>query len=124
MGKLRVYEYENCSTCRKALKFLDSKGVAYERIPIVEKPPTPTELKRMLQAQGGNIRKLFNTSGLQYRELKLGEKLPSMTEDQAIRLLSRNGKLVKRPFIIDSGPGDDEGFGLVGFDEKQWKLRW
>ena len=118
MGKLRVYEYDKCSTCRKALKFLDAKGVAYERVPIVEKPPTPAELKRMLQAQGGNLKKLFNTSGVQYRELKLGEKLPTMTEEQAIRLLSTNGKLVKRPFVLD---GD---FGAVGFDEKQWKRRW
>jgi arsenate reductase len=118
MAKLKVYEYDKCSTCRKALKFLDRKGVAYERVPIVEKPPTPAELKRMLQAQGGNIKKLFNTSGVQYRELKISEKLPSMTEEQAIRLLSQNGKLVKRPFVLD------EGFAAVGFDEKQWKERW
>jgi arsenate reductase len=118
MGKLRVYEYEKCSTCRKALKFLDGKGVVYERIPIAEAPPSPAELRRMLAAQGGNLRKLFNTSGLQYRELRLSEKLPSMTEEQAIRLLASNGMLVKRPFVLDSD------FAAVGFDEKQWKRHW
>jgi arsenate reductase (glutaredoxin) len=122
MGRLKIYEYEKCSTCRKALKFLDQKGVSYERIPIVEKPPSIGELRRMLEAQGGNLKKLFNTSGLQYRELKLGEKLPSMTEEQAIRLLSTNGKLVKRPFALEDPAG--KGFAAVGFDEKQWKRRW
>ncbi len=120
MPKLRVYEYEKCSTCRKALKFLDSRGVMYERIPIAEKPPTPTELKRMLAAQGGNLKKLFNTSGLVYREMKLGEKLARMSEGDALKLLAANGMLVKRPFALDT-VGE---FAAVGFDEKQWKNRW
>jgi arsenate reductase len=115
MPKLKVYEYEKCSTCRKALKFLDAKGVAYEKIPIAEKPPTTGELKRMLEAQGGNLKKLFNTSGLQYRELKMSEKLPGMSAEEALRLLSSNGMLVKRPFALG------EKFAAVGFDEKQWK---
>jgi arsenate reductase len=114
MPKLKVYEYEKCSTCRKALKYLDQKGVAYERVPIVDQPPTAQELKQMLKEQGGNLKKLFNTSGLQYRELGIGAKLPNMTEDQAIALLSKNGKLVKRPFAIG------EKFHAVGFDEKVW----
>jgi arsenate reductase len=112
--KLKVYEYENCSTCRKALKFLDRKEVAYERIPIVDRPPSLAELKRMLRAQNGQLRKLFNTSGLQYRELKLGDRLPQMSEAEALELLGANGKLIKRPFVLG------ENFEAVGFDEKAW----
>ncbi|MGZ3698386.1 MAG: arsenate reductase family protein [Bdellovibrionota bacterium] len=111
---LKVYEYEKCSTCRKALKFLDQKKVRYEKIAIVDHPPTLAELKKML-AIVGDLRKLFNTSGLVYRELKLGEKLPGMSEAQALKLLSENGKLVKRPFALG------ESGGAVGFQEDQWK---
>ena len=111
---LQVYEYAGCSTCKKALKFLDQRGVAYEKIAIVEQPPTITELKRMLAFQGGEIRKLFNTSGQVYRELKLGEKLPAMTEAEALQLLASNGKLVKRPFLLSATQG------LVGFSEAAW----
>jgi arsenate reductase len=116
MSKLvRVYEYSGCSTCKKALKFLDQRGVAYEKIAIVDQPPTVEELRTMLAFQGGEIRKLFNTSGQVYRELKLGEKLPSMTEGEALRLLASNGKLVKRPFLLSATQG------LVGFKEDEWK---
>ena len=112
---LKVYEYQRCSTCKKALGFLDKRKVPYEAIAIVEQPPTPAELKKMLGFLGGNIRKLFNTSGIQYRELKLAEKLPAMTEGAALKLLASNGKLVKRPFVL----GDD--IGTVGFNETEWK---
>lgn len=121
---LKVYEYDKCSTCKKALKFLDAlnsdrndaRKVSYERIAIVEHPPTVTELKKMLGFVG-DIRKLFNTSGLVYRELKLGEKLPGMSEAQALKLLASNGKLIKRPFALAS----DHSRGLVGFKEAEWK---
>lgn len=111
---IKVYEYSGCSTCKKALKFLDQKGIPYEKIAIVEQPPTLEELRRMLAFQGGEVRKLFNTSGQVYRELKLGEKLGSMSEEAALNLLASNGKLVKRPFVL-SGPQ-----GLVGFNEDAW----
>jgi arsenate reductase len=114
-SKLKVYEYSQCSTCKKALKFLDSKKVTYEKIPIVETPPSLDELKQMLALQGGQIRKLFNTSGQVYREMKLGEKLAGMTEAQAPRLLASNGKLVKRPFALSSKNG------AIGFQEPEWK---
>lgn len=116
MGKTRwrVYEYENCSTCRKALKFLDARGVPYEKVPIVEQPPTRAELEGML-ARGVALKRLFNTSGLLYREMKIGEKLKTMTQDQALGLLAKHGKLVKRPFVLL------EDRGLVGFDEAAWK---
>ena len=112
---IRVYEYSKCSTCRKALNFLDRHKVAYEKVPIFETPPTRTELKKMLALQGGNLKKLFNTSGEVYRAMKVGEKLPSMPENEALDLLASNGRLVKRPFAL----ADDKG--LVGFNEDDWK---
>ncbi len=115
---LKVYEYSKCSTCIKALKFLDAKKVKYQKLPIVDKAPTQKELKEMLAAlkeRGGSLKNLFNTSGLVYKEMKLSEKFPSMTEAEAIKLLSENGKLVKRPFAL----GDK--IALVGFKEDEWK---
>jgi arsenate reductase len=115
MKKIKVYEYSKCSTCRKALSFLDSHKVAYVKVPIVETPPTRIELKKMLALQGGNLKRLFNTSGEVYRAMKIAEKLPSMTENEALDLLASNGKLIKRPFAL----ADDQG--LVGFNEEDWK---
>lgn len=115
---LKVYEYSKCSTCVKALKFLDGKKVKYEKLPIVDQAPSLKELKEMLshlKENGGGLRQLFNTSGVMYKEMKLSEKLPSMSEADALKLLSSNGKLVKRPFVI----GKDTY--LVGFKEDEWK---
>jgi len=114
MKRVRIYEYAKCSTCRNALKFLDRNNIPYEKVAILETPPTRAELKKMLAAQGGNLKKLFNTSGEVYREMKIGKKLETMTVDQALDLLSTNGKLVKRPFVLT---GDA---GLVGFNEEIW----
>ena len=115
MAKIKVYEYEKCSTCKKALKFLDQKGVAYERVPIVERPPSKAELEKMLSLKGGELKKLFNTAGQVYRENKISEKLPQMSQSEAIRLLASNGKLIKRPFVLAGSTG------LVGFKEDEWK---
>ncbi len=116
---MKIYEYKNCSTCKNALKFLDEKGVKYEKIPIVEQPPTEPELKRMLgfiKAVGGTLKNLFNTSGQVYREQNISEKLKSgMTESEALKLLSRNGKLIKRPFLLTRKGG------TVGFKPKVWE---
>ena len=112
--KLKFYAYKNCDTCRKAIKYLDGKGVEYELIPIREQPPTKAELKTMLASQDGNVRKLFNTSGGDYRALNLKEKLANMTDEEAVKLLSENGNLVKRPFAIAGNRG------LVGFNEVEW----
>lgn len=116
---MKVYEYKACSTCVKALKYLDAKKVKYEKIPIVEQPPTTTELKKMLdyiKEAGGTFKNLFNTSGLQYRELKVSDKIKAgMTEDDAIKLLAKNGKLIKRPFLLTKKSG------TVGFREDVWK---
>lgn len=116
MKTLRIYTYANCSTCRKAVKWLDAHGLPYEEIAIRETPPTTAELRTILAAQGGELRKLFNTSGRDYRELKLGEKLAALSEADALRLLAGNGNLVKRPFLLGS-----TGVALVGFAEPAWR---
>ena len=113
---LKVYSYKNCSTCKNALKFLEKKGVNAEVIDIVSTPPSKAELKSMLERYEGNVKKLFNTSGQVYREMGLTERLAEMTSSQAIDLLAKNGKLVKRPFLIQGKEAC-----LVGFKEDEWK---
>jgi arsenate reductase len=113
--KLRVYAYAGCDTCRKALKFLASRGVEPAVIPIREQPPTPAELRAMLRHTGGEVRRLFNTSGQDYRAMKLGERLPSISENEALALLAANGNLVKRPFALTKTAG------VVGFKPQEWE---
>ncbi len=112
---IRVYQYPKCSTCRKAAKWLTENGIEAESVDISQQPPTAEELRKMLGYMDGNIRKLFNTSGLQYRELKLKNKLAGMSDEAAIDLLAGNGMLVKRPFLLS-----DNG-GTVGFKEEVWR---
>ena len=111
---LKIYEYKGCGTCRKALKYLDAKAVDYEKCPIRETPPTVDELKKMLKAYDGELKKLFNTSGQDYRKLGIKDKLPEMSEAEALDLLASNGNLIKRPFVLL------EDGGLVGFKEEIW----
>ena len=111
---LKFYEYKKCGTCRKAAKSLHSKGVSFTAIPIRERPPTPAELRRMLKIYGGNLRRLFNTSGEDYQRLNLKTRLAAMSEAEAIALLAANGNLVKRPFVL----GDT--WGAVGFKPEEW----
>jgi arsenate reductase len=115
---IRIYEYAGCSTCKKALKYLDAKNKKYERVPIVEQPPTVSELKTMLgylEASGKTFRNLFNTSGEQYRALRIGDRIKAgMTEQEAIALLSKNGKLIKRPFLLTPKGG------ATGFQADTW----
>ncbi|MBM9576793.1 arsenate reductase family protein [Leptospira sp. 201903070] len=113
--KLKVYEYKNCNTCRNALKYLSGKKVELEVLPIRETPPKKTELKTMLKYVGNDSKKLFNTSGGDYKELGLKDKLATMPLEDQLDLLSKNGNLVKRPFVLG------EGFGFVGFKEEDWK---
>jgi arsenate reductase len=112
---LTVYVYQKCSTCRDALKWLDDHGVAHQTKAIRETPPSAAELKTALKLLGGDIRKLFNTSGMDYRALGMKDKLPAMSADEAIELLSQNGNLVKRPFVIGNG------LALTGFKPEIWK---
>ena len=114
MSTLKVYEYERCTTCKKALKYLDDKKVLYKKFPIREKPPTKSEFKKMLKNYNGGIKRLFNTSSLDYREMKIKDKLGQMSEEEIIDLLSTHGNLVKRPFVISSD------IKLVGFKEEEW----
>jgi arsenate reductase len=113
--KLRVYAYEKCSTCRKALKFLAAKKIAHEVIPIRAQPPTVAELRAMLDHVGGDVRKLINTSGQDYRALDLKSRLPKLSVDEALKLLAANGNLVKRPFVLTPKSG------VVGFREEEWE---
>jgi arsenate reductase len=112
---LTVYCYQNCSTCRDALKWLAERGIAHTVKPIRETPPTVGELRTALEVLGGDLRKLFNTSGVDYRELGLKAQLPTLTAAAAFELLTGNGNLVKRPFLIG------EGKALVGFKPAVWE---
>jgi arsenate reductase len=114
---LKVYQYSGCSTCKNALKWLKQHAIAFEEIAIRETPPTLAELKAVLAAFEGDLRRLFNTSGMDYRALGLKDKLPAMSTDEALKLLSENGNLVKRPFAIDA----KGGIHLVGFKEAEWE---
>ncbi len=114
MKTLTVYTLSNCDTCRRAVKWLHAHRVPFTERAIRETPPSPAELRAMLAAQGGARGKLFNTSGRDYRDQKLGEKLPTLTDAAALALLAANGNLVKRPFAIGAG------VALVGFDETAW----
>lgn len=112
---LKVYEYRNCGTCRKALKFLEAHHVPFHTVAIRETPPSKAELRTMLDCYGGELRRLFNTSGEDYRKLNLKEKLAALSEEEAIDLLSKTGNLVKRPFVLF------DGGGFVGFKEDEWR---
>ena len=107
---MKVYEYNKCSTCRKALKQLDADGVEYQKIPIREQPPTKTELRRAIKFLGK--RAVCNRSGKDYREMGLSKKIDDMSVSDLVDLLHANGNLVKRPFIVD---GDTI---TVGFTQK------
>ena len=115
---VKIYEYATCSTCKKALKFLETKKISYQKIPIVDQPPSLAELKAMLgylKEHGGSFKNLFNTSGVQYRELKISDKLKAgLTEADALQLLAKNGKLIKRPFLLTPKSG------AVGFKPEMW----
>lgn len=117
---IKIYEYAGCSTCRKALKYLDAKKKTYEKVGIVEQPPTVSELEAMLgylKAGGKTFKNLFNTSGEQYRALRIGERIKAgLTEQEAIALLSKNGKLIKRPFLL-TAKGGTTGFRSETWDE-------
>ena len=114
-SKLRVYHYPQCSTCKKALKWLSAQGVEAELVDIVQHPPSKAELKRVLTTSGAPLRKLFNTSGASYRDGKFGERLSTMTEAEALTELAKDGKLIKRPLLV----GKD--LVLIGFNEQEYK---
>ena len=110
-----VLVYRKCSTCMKALKWLEENNVEFEERPIKEENPTYEELKEWYKKSGLPLKKFFNTSGLIYKEMQLKDKLPNMTEEEQLKLLATNGMLVKRPLVV----GED--FVLTGFKEKEWE---
>ena len=114
---LHVYAYQGCSTCKTALKWLKQHSIPFQEIAIRETPPKIAELRVALEAKEGALRTLFNVSGQDYRAQGLKDTLPSMTTDAALKLLSGNGNLVKRPFAIDL----KAGVALVGFKEQEWQ---
>ena len=110
-----VLVYRKCSTCQKALKWLEENNVKFIERPIVEENPTYEELKAWYGKSGLPLKKFFNTSGLLYKDMKLKDKLPTLTEEEQLKLLATNGMLVKRPLVV----GED--FVLTGFKEKEWE---
>lgn len=108
-------EYPKCSTCQKARKWLDSHEVSYTDRHIVEENPTFEELKEWYGRSGLPLKRFFNTSGMLYKEMKLKEKLPDMSEEEQLQLLSTNGMLVKRPLLIN------DNLVLTGFKEAEWE---
>ncbi len=113
--KITVLCYKKCSTCQKALKWLDEQQISYETRPIKEENPTKDELKEWYQKSGLPLKKFFNTSGNLYKELSLKDKLPQMTEEEQLNLLATDGMLVKRPLVVAGNAV------LAGFKEAEWK---
>ena len=111
---MKLYQYPKCSTCRKAIKFLATNNIEAEIIDISNTQPSIDELLQMLKKQG-DLKKLFNTSGMQYRELDMKNALPCMDESEALGLLASNGMLIKRPFLIGNN------VALLGFKEDAWQ---
>ncbi len=107
--------YAKCSTCRKARQWLDDNGISYTDRPIKEEHPTYEELTEWVRRSGMPIKKFFNTSGMLYRSMGLKDKLPTMTEEEQLRLLATDGMLVKRPLLV----ADD--VILTGFKVSEWE---
>ena len=112
---IKVYCYSKCTTCKKALKWLDEKGVKYQLIDIKEDHPDEKTLRYFHKKSGLPLRKFFNTSGMLYRELELSKKLPDMSEDEQFKLLASDGMLVKRPLLVTKNKV------LTGFKESEWE---
>lgn len=110
--------YPKCSTCKRAEKWLEAKGIDFEKRDIKTENPSAGELKEWYQKSGLPLKRFFNTSGNLYKEMKLKDRLPEMSEEEQIELLSTDGMLVKRPILVD---GDAV---LVGFKEKEWEERF
>ena len=113
---IKVYCYERCTTCKKALKWLDDQGVKYQLLDIKSEHPDEKTIRELHAKSGLPLKRFFNTSGLLYKSLELSKKLPSMPDDEQYRLLASDGMLVKRPLVV----GND--FVLVGFKEPEWQI--
>ncbi len=115
---VKFYGYDKCSTCRNAKKWLDAQGVAYKDIDITATPPTKALLKSILKVGDYSLKDLFNKSGQLYRQMNMKDKLPDMSEAEAISLLAEHGKLCKRPIVTDGKSH------TVGFREERFSEVW
>lgn len=111
---IEVFHYPKCSTCRKALKWLDEQGIEHTRVDIVEHPPTVAKLEKVLKLSGVELRKLFNTTGQSYRGGGWKDKLATTSKADALAALAADGKLIKRPLVLA------RDFALIGFDPDEW----
>lgn len=114
---IQVYCYSKCSTCRKALQWLDAHGIEHQVIDIKANHPDEETLRRYYAMSGLPLKRFFNTSGIQYREQELSKKLPDMCEDEQFCLLASDGMMVKRPLLVG------ETFILTGFKEAEWEAK-
>ena len=108
--------YPRCSTCKKAKKWLEENNIEFTEKDIVEDNPTFEELKEWYEKSELPLKRFFNTSGMKYRELKLKDKLPAMSDEEKLQLLATDGMLVKRPLVVT-----DDGNVLLGFKEENYK---
>ncbi|WP_042476201.1 arsenate reductase family protein [Bacillus ndiopicus] len=115
---IQIYQYPNCSTCKKAQKWLDDHNIAYESIHIVEQTPTKEQLHSIYETSGFPLKKFFNTSGMKYKELGLKDKLQEMTEEEQLELLASDGMLIKRPLVTDGKKV------TLGFKESDFLESW
>jgi arsenate reductase (glutaredoxin) len=114
----KFYHYPKCSTCRKAQKWLESHKKSLDSVDITTHPPSKDQLRRILEASGKKMTDLLNTSGEQYRALNMKEKIKSLSEDQLLDLLSKNGRLIKRPLVFESEKA------TIGFKEEEFNKTW
>lgn len=110
-----VYTYRNCDGCRRAVRWLEAQGIPFAEKPIREQPPSEAELRRALAWAGGDGRRVFNTSGRDYRALDLGSQLADLTDSEKIAHLRAKGNLVRRPFLVTPK------HVRAGFDEAAWR---
>jgi len=118
MSKLKVYQYPKCGTCRNAVKWLQNEGHELELQHIFEQPPKKDELADLIAKSGLELKKFFNTSGEVYKEMNLKDKLPGLSDEEKIELLSSNGRLIKRPIVTDGSKV------TVGFKAEQYQEAW
>lgn len=112
---MEIYHYSRCSTCKKALKFLNDRQISYQAKDLKEETPSKEDLKQWILQSKLPLKRFFNTSGQVYKELALKDKLPAMSEEEQLLLLSQNGMLIKRPLLVTPD------YVLVGFKESEWE---
>lgn len=115
---IKLYGYKKCGTCRKAESSLTRVGLDYTFIDITEKPPSASALKTMAAQAGRDLKKMFNTSGVVYREKNIKVKLPDMSDAEILKLLASDGRLIKRPIVTDGTTT------TVGYDDAEFKRAW